>query len=391
MSQAPAAPPMRMKWIALAAVGLILLGGGWLFSQWRVARQLDAEAALFASKQGRLYFTDEITEDGDLIVPPPERGWFAYLFRSPLNLNLHKVQGVDECLKIAAAYPGLWQIDVSESDISDNDLSSMREMREMRHLLLNDTGIGDGIFETIAEMPNLETVDLSRTKITAKGLGNWRPPPSLKALMLIECDIGEGSLARLKNHPKLEVLRLCDTKANSACINELGTPPNLDELDLSGVEVDGDCVNALSDQKKLQTLRLADTKLSAEALLLLGQKSGRLRELDVSRLPLSDQALQRFCSIRSLKVLTLSGTPMTDEMAVHFFRTMQFLSEVAVDETNMTAGGIVRLAENTQINRLILSANLFSDKDRAYVKSLRKGVEVIEVPRATAPSPQVGQ
>jgi hypothetical protein len=114
-------------------------------------------------------------------------------------------------------------------------------------------------------------------------------------------------------------------------------------------------------------------------------RAGKWRELDLARLPIHDVALQRIAGLRTLKVLSLSGTRMTDLRASYFFDTQQFLTELAVDETDMTADGIVRLVEHTNLKKIVLSENLFSDKDREYVKSLHGGVEVIEVAAQKAP------
>lgn len=378
--------PRRLPFLLLAAAAVIFLTVAWFFWQWRIAARLDREAALIESHRGRLYFSDEFDEVGELLDGPIRRNWIAYLSRTPLNINLHKVQPVRECLEIAATYHGLWQIDLSESNLTDEDLDVLAGMTELRHLFLNDTQVGDKALDVVSKFSNLETLDLSSTKITAAGLAKWTPPKSLKALFLNQCDLAEGSLRPLKDHPHLDVFRLCDTKLTSACLSELGQLPLLDELDLSGTLVDDACVPWLAKQYKIATLKVADTQFSPEGVVNLSDHLIKFRHVDLARLPITDKVIRLISGGRMLQGVRLSGTPFTDEMTLHLFQ-MRALSELEVDETKMTAEGIVRLVDHTRLRRLVISEKILSDADRKYIARQRQDLELIETPLPAPTTP----
>ncbi len=374
----------RLRLLLIVGVLVLAIVGGWVIWQSRLAQQLDEEKAFIESRGGHLYFADEIGETGELIEKPIERNFIAHWSRTPLNINLHKVQKVRECLELAATYHGLWQMDLSESDISDQDVQVLAGMRELRHLLVNDTQVGDALLAAVSGLPNLETLDLSRTKITAGGLAKWKPPASLKTLMLIECEIAPGALSCLENHPKLETLRLCDTKTDSKCLQELGTIVTLDELDLSGTLIDDACISAMIEFPGVLDLRVADTRFSEEGVWALAKQKMKVKHFDLSRLPVDDRAMMALGNGKALERLVLSGAPVTDDMLFHLFNKRVPL-ELAIDNTPVTAEGVVRLVYQTQLYRLDVSEKLLSAKDQEEIKLRRKELVVIEVPITTQP------
>jgi Leucine Rich repeat len=374
----------RLRFLFIVGVLALTLLSGWVFWQSRLARQLDQEKAFIESSGGHLYFADEIGETGELIEKPIERNFIAHWSRTPLNINLHKVQKVLECLELAATYHGLWQIDLSESDISDQDVQVLAGMQELRHLLVNDTQVGDALLAAVSGLPHLETLDLSRTKITASGLAKWKPPASLKALMLIECEIAPGALSCLKNHPRLETLRLCDTKTDSKCLQELGTITTLEEFDLSGTQIDDTCITAMIEFPKVMDLRVADTRFSEEGVLALAKQKMKVKNLDLSRLPVDDRAMMALSNGKALERIVLSGTPVTDDMLFHLFNKRVPL-ELAIDNTPVTAEGVVRLVYQTHLNKLEVTENLLSTQDHEEIKLRRKELEVIEIPLTIPP------
>lgn len=379
--------PRRLRFFLIAAILAASAGAVWVFWQSRLAQQLDREKAMIEARGGHLYFADEIGETGELLEQPAQRSYFSYLSRTPLNINLYKVSKVRECLDLAATYHGLWQIDLSYSDVTDLDVKVLAGMQELRHLLINDTAVGDELLAAVSQLPNLETLDLTRTKITSAGLAKWKPPASLKTLMLIECDISKGALSSLKNHPKLETLRLCDTKTDSQCLLELGTINTLDELDLSGTLVDDACLPALREFPKVLDLSVADTKFTEEGVWELAKLKMKVKRLDLSRLPIEDRAVMALSNGKALERLVLSGTTITDDMLYYLFNKRVPL-ELAIDNTPVTAEGVVRLVYQTRLFRLEVSANLLSAQDREEITKRRKELELVEVPRAPEQAPQ---
>lgn len=360
--------------------GIVLLIVAWAGWQAMLSRRLDQEKAFIESRGGHLYFADEITDEGDLIEGPVRRTWAAYFSREPLNVNLHKVQKVRECLEITAKYQGLWQIDLSESDFTDADAPLLAEMTGLRHLLIHDTAAGDAVLEAASKLPHLETLDLTRTRITPQGLAKWKPPATLKTLMLLECQMGDGALACLKDHPQLETLRLCDTAATTDHVGEIGSPPKLEELDLSGSKVDDRIAEMAMRWRQLRILRLADTPLTGTGSEQVAQAAVKFRELDLSGVPITAETMRFTSYARVLRVLSLSNCPMTDEMSAHLF-IMRGLQELNVDGTKLTAEGIVRITEQTPVSTLRVSAGLLSEKEKAYIAENRPNLELIEVPQ----------
>jgi hypothetical protein len=123
------------------------------------------------------------------------------------------------------------------SSITDDGLSNITGMPNLRLLELSQTGItGKGI-QHLTRLPKLDSLHLGQTKITDAGVKEFKNLPALKRLFLSDTQITDAGLKELKNLPKLERLDLSKTLITDAGLKHLLEIPTLRicEVDFSKV------------------------------------------------------------------------------------------------------------------------------------------------------------
>ena len=60
-------------------------------------------------------------------------------------------------------------LQMANADVNDDTLQNLRDMRRLRELDLNDTGVTDAGLAVLSELPNLRTLRLRNTHITDAG------------------------------------------------------------------------------------------------------------------------------------------------------------------------------------------------------------------------------
>src|SRR5262249_32722608 len=117
-------------------------------------------------------------------------------------------------------FDGLESIDLSGTDVRDNDLA------------------------TLASLPSLKSLSFARTKITDSGMVHLRNLKSLYTLDVSDCDFKGAGLAHLKEL-KLEKLSLASSRLNTVGLGYLRPLVTLRALDLTGVKADPSDLEAL--------------------------------------------------------------------------------------------------------------------------------------------------
>jgi hypothetical protein len=70
---------------------------------------------------------------------------------------------------------------LSASDVSDDEIAKLKDIRGLKHLWLTNTKVTDACIDSLAEIENLESIKLEQTAITAEGIERLRSlKPRLK-------------------------------------------------------------------------------------------------------------------------------------------------------------------------------------------------------------------
>jgi hypothetical protein len=102
---------------------------------------------------------------------------------------------------ILADMPDVAILEMGNPDVTDETLTQLLGLSQLRELTLNDTAITDVGLATLARLPALETLRIARTRVTAAGLQRFldAPPPKLVQLDVSGNSIPTAILRQWKN------------------------------------------------------------------------------------------------------------------------------------------------------------------------------------------------
>ena len=201
-----------------------------------------------------------------------------------ITLNL---SGVDTTLKHLRRLTTLQEVDLSFSDVTNDQLRHLKTMPNLVALTLDYTAISDEGLVHISEMKQLVSLSLSRTKITDRGLAALRELDQLTRLDLSVTDIGDAGVKQLRGLTQLEELNLGVTQITSASLQYVEEMSNLSELGIRKTKVD-------------------DAGLKHLVGLI------NLSELSVGQTNVTDAGLKHLVGLTNLSELWLDQTAVTD-------------------------------------------------------------------------------
>lgn len=184
--------------------------------------------------------------------------------------NWAVINGSGAGKKVRELTEGIEYLDLSDSDIADDDLTSLPE--STKGLKLSRTDISDKALNSISELPNIEDLDFKFCKKLS--------------------DSGVLSLSKLKH---LRRLTLTDTPVTDESITELKLPALEDLLLNDCSQITGENFDKLAiNFPNLQNLNLGKSGFQSTNIAKLG--SINLAMLDVSSLNLNNDDIQNYVS-----------------------------------------------------------------------------------------------
>lgn len=156
---------------------------------------------------------------------------------------------------------GLRELDLSELQVSDEDLHLLASLPSLKSLTLRGTPITDAGLVHLVDAPRLEHLGLRSTAVTDGGMAHVRSMPALRRLDLNMCAVGDRGMEELRDLD-LTFLRLNYTKVTDAGLVHLPTLRSLERLDLWGTAVTDGGLNQLLGHPSLSHLELGATAIS---------------------------------------------------------------------------------------------------------------------------------
>jgi hypothetical protein len=150
--------------------------------------------------------------------------------------RLQKAGARIRCIQVDAEKDvlGVW---FSPRRFTDHDLDGLCELRRLRVLDLNGTGLTDAGVQAVGGFPGLSYLDLGGTRVSDAGLKGLKGLRSLKTLSLHGTRVTDAGLAELAELEALEQLHLAGTGVGDAGLKTVGGLRRLRHLNLSGTRV----------------------------------------------------------------------------------------------------------------------------------------------------------
>jgi hypothetical protein len=138
------------------------------------------------------------------------------------EVNMPPMSDYRRRLARLAKSPWIISLDLSNSDIKDDDLAALASMTQLEYLFLSgNPKLTDAGIAHLAKCTKLRHLDLRETSVTGTGFAALAACQELRYLGLTGCPVTDEHFLRLPSFPKLETLHLGGTQVTDAGLKRL--------------------------------------------------------------------------------------------------------------------------------------------------------------------------
>lgn len=112
-------------------------------------------------------------------------------------------------------------VDLSNTAVTDGDMRHLLNFKELRHLDVRITKVGDGATQYIGFLKNLKTLNMFRTGLTDAGLERLRNLKGLETLLVGGTKITDEGLKSVEKFSKLRKMSVFRTEVSDAGLKSL--------------------------------------------------------------------------------------------------------------------------------------------------------------------------
>ncbi len=188
----------------------------------------------------------------------------AYDVNGTENAILLFQMGVtDEDMKRFGLLPHWHYINLRETSVSDVGLKYLANQENLRFLEISETDVTSlNPIKNLRRLQDLRCDQLeSLTDRKAIALGNFR---ELRTLILNDTGIGDATLERLVGLNELQTLDLGFTRISDDALRHVAALQNLESLSLYYTQITDDGLQHLHALKTLRTIVVGETKVTAK-------------------------------------------------------------------------------------------------------------------------------
>lgn len=292
-----------------------------------------------------------------------------------LRISQTKVKG-----ESLTPFVNLRKLNLDYSTFSDEGMRYLTGMKELTHLSLRDTLITDAGLQYLSGLTNLEYLDLYGGKITDRGVKALAGLKKLKKLNLLGSSITDESAEILAGLPNLEELNLYRSQITNAGLAKLRNLRQLQSLDLRYTRVTRGGVDEFRAALPKCEIEFQDSTPQAAGAELRRSKpaanteqaiaewikkmggtavvrEGAVREVDLSRTPITDAQLEHLRGLASLESLKLESTEVGDP-GVGALGSLKSLRTLNLNHTMISDRGLTVLAALPRLETLLVGHSL---------------------------------
>lgn len=248
-----------------------------------------------------------------------------------------------ESLELA---PGLRQLSLAGTPITDAGLLQVAKLKQLAQLSLARTKITNKGLESLARLSQLAELDLSQTKITDQGLPRLVPLPRLEKLYVADNTLSDTGIEQLSAVKSLRLLVASGTMLTERGHASLTT--SLPQLELTWDGADMQRAVALALLEKGARLSVTDSRGSATTSVARREDlpPGRLKVLKVdlaSNRTVTDDDLKQLIALSDLESLSIAGTKITP-VGIDHLHGLSSLKTIDLGSLPLTSTSIETLA-----------------------------------------------
>lgn len=265
--------------------------------------------------------------------------WFALLLAPADTVDLSASWVTDADLAGIAAQKDLRRLDLSHTKITDLGLENLKPLQHVRELSLYYAEyITDDGLAHLRHWKELEVLNLRGTRVTSKVFEHLAHMTGLRELDLGFTQINDEGFEHLASLPKLEKLAIGGNRLTGSSLPLLKLVPALVDLDVGGIQrVDSGLwglplseqnLQRLGELRQLRRLNLNGATLNDRGTDRPGHPDAERKQLpdlsglaaltnleylDLTRLPVSAEALATLGKLPKLRELRLGMSPVAGQ------------------------------------------------------------------------------
>lgn len=339
------APPRKRRWLTFRMSTLLVATGCIALLMATIARErLDsnrqAEAANRLQQVGAsVKIWDSLPSDprefqcGFTIaseVEPPPPTWIRYALGAQFGCRAYRVDFNRHSTRDPT--------DLGSLGCGDEDLISLKDLRGLQELVLDDTNITDAGLSHLGIVTSLRSLSLRNTAIDGSGVHHLRALEGLRHLDLRGTKFQQQHLRELQQLTQLQSICL-PREIDADGIKILAKIPSLKAIDLSQTDVSPASLESLRKLPRLAGLVLNESCSNADFLNQLRSfKTLRVLRLGSADLTLED--IKALTSLKQIKDLDLGEYVYStdDDPVKSVLSSMDHLSFLRVNHTDPGAG-----------------------------------------------------
>jgi tetratricopeptide (TPR) repeat protein/Leucine-rich repeat (LRR) protein len=255
------------------------------------------------------------------------------------SLEVFGVFGINaDGLEALAKSPRLEHLCLSTVSLDPRDAAVLGQMAALKELALYSTGpmkvevaanlaksqsltelmidgLSDDSLRQLASLHTLESLYVQRSEVTGTGLAALGELAHLKTLTLSNSPVNDQGSQGLRKLPGLEALNLSRTKITDRALDDIATLTNLRELNLAETAVTSEGIRNSQVLRKLtglEELNLAKAKITDPVLDEIAMLPN-LRELTLDDTAVTAEGLLKLRGLKQLRLVSAVGLKVSDE------------------------------------------------------------------------------
>lgn len=282
----------------------------------------------------------------------------------------------DDDLQHIRCAPHLKEVDVTYTKVTGRGLELLLKGSTIEILWAGSLDLSDADLGFLASGVRLRRLGLSdNARLTGTGFKTYRCP-CIEQLDLSDCPVGDGGLIALATtFPRLKSLYVQTALSEQAC-QDIARIQTLEELVVESSLSNDRELAALSSLHNLRTLILSGCDVTDAGLLSVSELP-KLENLDIEDSQIRGLVLDRFPHVMSLTV----GGPLIDEQSIKHISAMPQLRELSISRSPISGEALVSLSQSGKLRQLhLFMINVGVNRLRHFAKTMSLELRSCDLP-----------
>ena len=287
-----------------------------------------------------------------------------------IEADLNEFRDINAALEKIKSFGKLKKILVAGRRTDEKSFEQIAAIDSLEHLEAIHSSPSPAAMGKLADLPKLQFLQLQKASISEDGVKAISASTSLKQFRCSQTRVGDPELLHLAKIKTLEAVDLSDcNRVTTVGVEALSNLPKLKFLKVWGKSINDQTLNVIGGIKSLRVLGLNDTAISDKGITALAGLN--LSEAHLFRTAVGDDAVKVLSGMSNLTSLNLRDTKISDA-ALKYLVGAPKLKKLDLSECNapgVTDAGCVSIAKMKNLQQL----NLWTTQvTNAGVKELAK-------------------